>query len=803
MKIAVSWLKDHIKFEESAEEIGKKLTASGLEVEGIECIESIKGGLKGVVVGEVKTCVKHPDADKLSITTVDLGSEELVQIVCGAPNVAAGQKVLVATVGTTLYPTPDENFTIKKAKIRGVESIGMICAEDELGLGKSHDGIMVLDANAKIGTAASDFLNIQSEEVIEIGLTPNRIDAASHFGVARDIQALTGNKLIKIDTQEIEKKGDSPFKLEVSNAEACPRYCGLYIQNVKVQESPEWLKSRLKSIGINPKNNLVDITNYILHDLGQPMHVFDADKIAGGKVNIRLAKENEKLQTLDEVERKLGNEDLVIADGNGKVLCLAGVMGGMESAVTLETKNIFLESAYFSADYVRKSSLNHGLKSDSSYRFERGIDPNTAKIGIQKAFQFIQEMAGGEALGGVQEFYPKKIENFVFDINLDRVLGLIGVEIPTEKVKAILDSLEIKILSEINKNWTIEVPSYRVDVQREADISEELLRIYGFDQVPISKDLSAKFLASNNNGEDESIHTIAEMLASNGFYEIITNSLTKPHYAEWIDGLGNENSVYILNKLSEEHEVMRQSMLFSGLEVLARNFNRKVTNQKIYEFGKTYHKIDGKYIEKKVLSLFLTGNSKEESWIEKEAKVQFNNLAQAVLSILEKSSLKLKNQTKTEKTIFSAGLDFNLKKGKIASLGAVKAQLLEKMDIDQVVFYAEIDLELLISQQNKNLVAEELSKYPEVRRDLSLVIDKNVTFEEIRKATQSIGSQLIKSTNVFDVYVGENLEQGKKSYSVSYILSDTENTLKDEVIDGLMNKLIQLYEKQLGAVIRR
>ncbi len=803
MKIAFSWLKEHIDFKESAEEIGKKLTASGLEVEGIENIETIKGSLEGVFVGEVKSCTKHPDADKLSITTVDVGGHELLHIVCGAPNVAAGQKVLVATVGATLYPSPEENFTIKKAKIRGVESTGMICAEDELGLGKSHDGIMVLNADAVIGTPAAKFLNLLSEEVIEIGLTPNRVDAASHYGVARDIQALTKNILKPIEDFSFETQGTSPFSISISNQQACQRYCGVFIENIEVKESPEWLKSRLKSIGINPKNNIVDITNYILHDVGQPLHAFDASKIHGNKIIVKLAQENDKLITLDDVERSLNKEDLIIADANNTPLCLAGVMGGKESAVTEKTTSIFLESAYFNADFVRKTSLKHGLKSDSSYRFERGTDPNMVKKGLLKACSLIEELTGGNAVGEIIEHYPTAIENFKFEINIQKVLELIGVEIEHNTVKKILNSLDIKILQENGLFWSLEVPSYRIDVQREADIAEEILRIFGFENVPISKNLKAQFLASNNNSKDETIHTVAELLASNGFYEITTNSLTKPQYAEWIEGLGNENSVFILNKLSEEHEVMRQSLLFSGLEVVKRNLNRKVENQKIFEFGKTYHKVGSKYIEKNVLGIWMTGNNNEESWLEKNITIQFHNLSSIVLSILEKTGVDFKNQIKTTASYLSGGLDLNLRKENIAKIGAIKGQLLQKIEIDQVVFYAEIDFDVLLSQINCKLVVEELSKYPEVRRDLSIVLDQNVSFDEVRKLTDTIEKTLIKSINVFDIYSGENLEKGKKSYSVSYILSDSESTLKDSVIDGLMNRLIDAYESKLNAVIRR
>lgn len=802
MKIALSWLKDHIDFKESAEEICKKLTASGLEVEGLEDFELVKGGLKGVVVGEVVTCDPHPDADKLRVTSINIGAEENLPIVCGAPNVAAGQKVVVATVGTTLYPSPEEPFKIKRAKIRGVESLGMLCGSDEIGLGKGIDGILVLDAEIKAGTPAAEIFNLSNEQIIEIGLTPNRADATSHFGVARDVEALTGNK-VKNPEVELSLKGDAPISVSIENETACARYAGLSIKNLKVKESPDWLRNKLKSLGLKPKNNVVDVTNYILHDLGQPMHAFDASKIKGDKVIIKNGFVGTKFQTLDEEKRELKAEDLMICDGENTPLCIAGVMGGLESSVNESTTSIFLESAYFSADSVRKTSLIHGIKTDSSFRFERGTDVNMVLVALKKAAKLIVELCEGEIVGDIAESYPSKVADFEFDVRVEKIQKLIGVEIPETRIIEILNSLDIKTSAIENGVFQVIVPSYRVDVQREADISEEVLRIYGFENVPISKDLSSKFLAQNNNQADELTYGISDYLVANGFYEITTNSLTKPEYADWIDGITNDESVYILNKLSVDHEVMRQSLMFSGLEVIKHNINRKAENLKVFEFGKTYHRIDGEYVERKVLSVWLTGQKSEESWYEKSSKLDFHNLSNAVLGVLEKTGLKFKEQSNTVNKNYSAGLDLNLHQGLLVSLGAIQGKLLSKIDIDQPVFYAEFDYDLVLKQISKKLVAKELSKYPEVRRDLSVVLKKSTSFDEVRKVAQKVENRLITAVNVFDVYEGENLGEDKKSYSVSFTLQDKEKTLKDSVIDKVMNKLIDAFEKNLEAVIRR
>lgn len=803
MKIALSWLKDHINFTESPEEICTKLTASGLEVEGLEEVESIQGGLKGVVVGEVKTCKPHPDADKLKITTVDVGTGELLPIVCGAPNVAAGQKVVVATVGTTLYPSPDEPFKIKKAKIRGVESLGMLCAEDELGLGQSHQGIMTLDAKTKIGTSAAELFKLQSEQIIEIGLTPNRADATSHYGVAREIQALTGHKLKEIQGAGVLVDGNCPIVIGIANTQACPRYAGALIQNVQIKESPEWLKTKLKSIGIAPKNNAVDLTNYILHDLGQPIHAFDADQIKGEKIIVGNLADGTKFTTLDEKERELKPEDLMICDGNSRPLCLGGVLGGLNSGVSKNTTSIFLESAYFSADAVRKSSLVHGIKTDASFRFERGTDPESVLPALQKAIKLLCELTGGEVVGGITDIYPQKIPNFKFDVSISQIQGLIGVEIPESRIKEILSSLEIKIEDQSGDSLSLVVPSYRVDVQRQADVAEEVLRIFGFENVPIDKNLSSKFLASNNNQNEIVTDKIAEVLIGNGFYESITNSLSKPQYTEFIEGLEESQNVQILNKLSEDLGIMRQSLLFSGLEVIKHNINRQHENAKLFEFGKTYHLREGSYVEHKVLGLWVTGNTNSESWYKKTTPSDFLSIATPISLFFERLGIKVTKQEKTAHQQFSSGIDLKARNQVIGSAGQVKQALLEKAGINQPVFYAEFDFEALAAFGTDQLKVETLSKYPEVRRDLSVVLDLSATFEEVQAVARKTEKKLLKKVNVFDTYRGEKLEQGKKSYSVSFVLQDKENTLTDKVIDQVMNKLIQNFERELGAVIRR
>lgn len=800
MKISYNWLKQHIDLSESPEEIAAKLTKAGLEVEGIEEYESIKGGLKGLVIGQVLTCEKHPGADKLSKTTVDVGNGTILPIVCGAPNVAAGQKVVVALVGATLYPASGEPFKISKAKIRGEVSEGMICAEDEIGLGTSHAGIMVLDTSLPLGTPASEYFKIENDFTIEIGLTPNRADAASHLGVARDIKALLKRKLKDIKIEAPKAKG-SKVEIIIENKEACPRYAGLTISNLSVKESPEWLKNRLKAIGLNPINNVVDSTNYILHDLGQPLHAFDLDKVKGNKVIIKTLPKGTEFVTLDGVKRKLSDNDLMICNAEAP-MCIAGVFGGQESGVSEGTKNIFLESAYFSPDFVRKTSQFHGLKTDASFRFERGTDPNMPVTALLKAAQLIVEIAGGEISSEVTDLYPTPVKDFKIETSYSYINRLIGKPLEKSTIKEILTGLNITIESEKEDELKLSVPPYKVDVQRPADIVEEVLRIYGYDNIELSDRLNAAYLADfPEKDKDKLQKLIGSMLAGSGFNEILTNSMTKPVYAEFL-GISAQ-SVEVLNKLSEELGVMRQSLLFSGLEILNYNINRRQKDLKLFEFGKTYFKEEGKYKEYNRLSLFVTGTIQAESWNVVAKEADFYYLNTLVSKILQKLNLADAQQQKTEEKAFAQGVNYVKNNKIIASLGKVQDKALKLADIKQPVYYAEFDADALLKAYKNSIQFRELNKYPEVRRDLSLVLDKSITFEQIRQLALKQEKKLITDINVFDVYEGKNLGEGKKAYAISFILQDFEQTLTDKVIDTTMQKLMNSFEKELGAVIRK
>lgn len=803
MKISLNWVRDFIKLGATSDEITDKLTKSGLEVEGIEAFESIQGGLKGIVIGEVLTCEKHPDADKLSKTTVDIGGE-VVPVVCGAPNVAAGQKVVVATVGATIYPSEGDSFVIKKAKIRGEVSIGMICAEDELGLGQSHDGILVLDTDLPNGTPAATYFEIENDEVIEIGLTPNRADATSHFGVAREIQALFGEKASLPDLSKFKSdKTTGEISLKVEDADACLRYAGLLLEGVQVKSSPDWLKARLKAIGLSPINNIVDITNYVLHGLGQPMHAFDADKITTGNVVIKTLPSGTLFKTLDEVERKLCATDLMICNGD-EPMCIAGVFGGLHSGVTENTQRIFLESAYFNPDSVRKTSLKHGLKTDASFRFERGTDVNMVIPAIQYAALLIKELAGGKITTDIIDNYPQPLEDFKLSVSYKNIDRLIGVSIGNDIIKSILTSLDIKITEEKDGVLQLIVPSYRVDVQREADVIEDILRIYGYDNIPLSEHLGASYLAeAPENDVDHKKKIIGQSLAASGFNEIITNSLTKPVYSETTKGIDASLSVEILNKLSDDLGVMRQSLLHTGLEVLAFNINRKEDLLRLFEFGKEYRKVEGKYKETEKLAIYLTGNKHKESWAVKSDKAAFDGLYGAVLSVFEKLGLTtIKTQPYTG-GIIGEGISFIVNNNEIGFAGLVSKKQLKQVGIKQAVLYAELDLKALFGKKPVILQFEELSKFPKVRRDLSLVLDKKVKYQDIKELAQKIERKLLSEINVFDVYAGEHIEEGKKSYSVSFMLQDVNQTLTDKVIDKTMERLMNAFESELGAIIRK
>ena len=804
MKISLNWLKQYIDISETPEEISKILTDTGLEVEGIEEIESIKGGLKGLVIGEVLTCVQHPNADKLSLTTVDIGTDEPSPIVCGAPNVAAGQKVVVATVGTTLYPSGGDSFTIKKAKIRGEASEGMICAEDEIGLGSSHAGIMVLDTDLPNGTPASKYFNLESDFVIEIGLTPNRADAASHLGVARDLKAALKREIKLPELKEIKSTGkEGGIELSIENTEACPRYSGLTIKGVKVEASPEWLKTKLKAIGINPTNNVVDVTNYVLHSLGQPMHAFDAAAISGNKVVVKTLPEGTKFVTLDEKERKLFATDLMICNATDG-MCIAGVFGGIQSGVSEKTTSVFLESAYFSEDSIRKTAQNHQLKTDASFRYERGTDPNMTMFALKYAAQLIQEVAGGEVVGQIFDIYPNPIEDFRVEVTYGRINQLIGKELPSQLIEDILLGLDIKIENKSSEGFTAVVPPYRVDVQREADIVEEVLRIYGYNNVELQPTLSSSFLSEFPQKDNDSLQLeVSRILSGAGYNEIVTNSLTKHQYAAASEAINSDDDVHILNYLSEELDVMRQTLLFSGLEVVDRNVKRKQNNLKLYEFGTTYHKSGNRYKEFNRLGIFLTGENEAESWLDEKRPVRFHDLSQLVYQLLNKFKLNRLEMADTQSDLWSYGIEITYNKKVIVTFGKVNPKLASLCEVKQEVFYADIDWQALRDNYPLIVDFQPLSKFPEVKRDLSLVIDKSVNFEDIRKLAERNASKLLTKMRVFDVYEGDKIGANEKAYAVSFFLQDQEQTLTDKVIDKTMQRLMTVFEKDLGATIRK
>jgi phenylalanyl-tRNA synthetase beta chain len=759
-----------------------------------------------VVIGEVIECAKHPNADKLSITKVDIGEEELAPIVCGAPNVLKGQKVAVATVGSTLYPHgSNEGFKIKKAKIRGEVSHGMICAEDELGLGASHDGIMVLETALANGTPATKYFNIEDDIVFEIGLTPNRADGTSHIGVARDLKAILGREISWPDVSNFQiDNTSSNIQVRVEDTEGCPRYSGISISNVTIKESPDWLKNKLLSIGQTPINNVVDITNFILHELGQPLHSFDADKIKGNKVIVKTLEKNTQFITLDEKKRKLYETDLMICDENGG-MCIAGVFGGLHSGVTESTSNIFLESAYFSPDYVRKTSLLHGLKTDSAFRFERGTDPLNTVYALKRAAMLIRELGGGEISSEIIDVYPTEIQPFEVQMKYRNIDRLIGKQLPRDTIFKILNDLDIAVEHKTDQGFLVKVPPYRVDVTREADVIEEILRIYGYDNIELSDHVSSEFLAEfPADGPETTRLKASNMLVDNGFYEISTNSLTKPSYAEKTSIFDPEENVEILNKLSEDLGVLRQTLMYSGLEVILHNINRKQFNLKLFEFGTTYKKRNDKtYKEKDRLAIWMTGQNHKESWISKNKSVEFHDLSSAIIKLIQKFTAADYKSNFLEEDIFRYGLSIQVGGKNIARLGLLNESVVKQLEITQDVFYAEVDFEGLLLTAKTGLTVEEISKFPEVKRDLSLVLDKSVTFEQVKEVVEEKEfSGVLKDINVFDYYVGEKLEKDKKAYALSFILQDKTKTLTDKVIDKIMNRLRNKFETKLGAVIR-
>ena len=808
MKISYNWLKQFIKIDWTPEQTAELLTDLGLEVEGIETYQSVKGGLEGVVIGQVLTCIKHPNADKLKLTTVDIGEEIPLPIVCGAPNVAAGQKVPVATIGTTLYSPEGDAWTIKKGKIRGEESYGMICAEDELGLGTSHDGIMVLDETINIGTLASTVFEIENDHVFEIGLTPNRADAMSHLGTARDLKAGLLQKDISL---ELITPSLSAFRIDnrllkidvdVKNKELAPRYCGVTISGLTVEESPTWLQHRLKAIGLTPINNIVDATNYVLHDLGQPLHAFDAVKIKGHKIEVKTVKEGTKFTTLDGIERTLSEEDLMICDAENP-MCIAGVFGGIHSGVSESTTSIFLESAYFDPVSIRKSAKRHGLNTDASFRFERGIDPNITELALKRAALLIQEIAGGEISCDIVDIYPNKIEDFQVRLSFDNAKKLIGEEIPKDIIKRILTSLEIKVNNVTETGLGLTVPAYRNDVQREADIIEEILRVYGYNNIKTTEKLNAS-VSSSSKFEDHRIqNVVGNQLASQGFFEILANSLTTPSYVGLTEHLKDEHNVTLLNPLSYDLSVLRQSFLFSGLEAVSYNLNRKRLDLKLFEFGKTYHDFNGNREEHKHLTLFATGNQNHDSWLTSNKKSDFFYLKGIIYAIMERLGISRIQESPIANDIFNEGLELGLGKMKLVRFGLVKKSILKHFDISQDVVFADFNWDVILNMVKRNKITfKAIAKYPEVRRDFALLIDERVSFKDIHTIANKTERRLLKSVSLFDVYQGKNLPQGKKSYAVSFTLQDENKTLTDKHIDKIMKTLQANFEKELGAELR-
>lgn len=821
MKISLNWLNDYLKTELTANEIAVRLTNCGLEVESVEPFESVAGGLKGLVVGEVKEKQKHPNADKLSTTKVDVGTGELLSIVCGAPNVEAGQKVIVALVGTTVHPVSGEPFEIKKSKIRGELSEGMICAEDEIGLGESHAGIMVLDPSAKVGTPAADFFGIKTDYVFEIGLTPNRADAASHFGVARDLSAVLLTEALQKDLSAEHQPAQLPFAVafgeelpaspitvELKNPEACIRYSGIYITNLEVKASPDWLQQRLRAIGVRPINNVVDVTNYVLHEIGQPLHAFDADTIAGKKVIVQKVAEGTPFVTLDGTERKLTANDLVICDAE-KPMCIAGVFGGLHSGVSEKTKSIFLESACFEPVHVRKTSKHHLLKTDSSFRFERGTDPEITMYALSRAAYLLEEVAGGQISGAPVDLYPAKVEPKEIAFSYAKCETLIGKQIEHAVIRKIITALGMEIVSEGKDALLLSVPAFKVDVTRDADVVEEVLRIYGYNNIPFPDFLRASLSYAPKPDPEKVLETVASHLTANGFYEILNNSLTRVSYYELLSNNNAELNVHLLNPLSSDLGIMRRSLLFGGLETIAYNQNRKNADLRLYEFGKIYEKKENAeakwpYRESERFAMFITGRKEPEGWNTKADAVDFYGMKAMVQQVLERLGLANTAYETLNAPEWAEGLAVLSRKKEIVRLGRVAGNLLKAFGISGEVFYADFDWEAILHQvgSSRGVRFTEVPKFPSVRRDLALVIDKNVTYQSIETLAWQTEKQLLREVNLFDVYEGEKLGADKKSYAISFILQDENATLTDKQIEKIMERLTKVYTEKLGATIR-
>lgn len=815
MKISYNWLKDFIDISAGPDELSEILTNIGLEVEGIEKFEEIKGGLRGIFIGEVLTCQKHPNADKLSLTTVNIGNSEPLRVVCGASNVAAGQKVAVATIGTELF-MGDKSFTIQKTKIRGEESEGMICAEDEIGLGTKHEGIMVLDAEAVPGTPAADYFNIASDTVFEIGLTPNRIDAASHFGVARDLAAyFSCNKpvaLRKVDVEGFKSDNNKMnVKVSIEDTAGCRRFTGVTITGLSVGPSPKWLQNRLKAIGQSTINNVVDATNYVLHELGQPLHAYDADKLYNNEIVVKRLKEGTPFITLDGIERKLSEQDVMVCDGK-QPACIGGVFGGLDSGVTEKTKGIFLEAAYFDPVAVRKTARRHGLNTDASFRFERGVDPQNTLVAMKRAAQLIKELSGGQISSGVIDVYPSPVQPVMVQMLYSHIDRLIGKKIDHSIIKKILHALEIEIVIEEGDKLSVKVPPYRVDVTREADVIEDILRIYGYNNIEFSEKLNASMSYASKPDNEQMVNRVSDYLTHNGFTEIMSNSLTKSDYCNGLTTFPVKSLVPIFNPLSADLNVMRPTLLFGGLEAISRNINYKNPNLRLYEYGRIYAMKEAdvskfeNFIEQPAFGLFLSGNTEEQSWISKESPVNFFQLKAYYLKLLVllgiDPAIFTTNSLEAFSDIFSGGLEYKYNSESIIRAGLLNKKLTKIVDIDCEVFFAEIRWEKLLSLAVDKRSFTELPKYPEVRRDMALLLDGKVQYAQIEKLAFDAGKPLLKKVNLFDYYQGKNIPEGKKSYAVSFFLQDLHKTLTDKEIDRIMGKITDTLVKNLKAELR-
>ncbi len=822
MKISYKWLKEYANVSLPPVEVARILTDCGLEVEAIEEYESVKGGLKGIVIGHVLSTQRHPNADKLTCCKVDVGGGKVLDIVCGAPNVAAGQRVPVATIGTVLFKG-DESFTIKAGKLRGEPSDGMICAEDELGLGDSHAGIMVLNENAVVGSAAAEYFGVDSDTILEVAITPNRADATSHIGVARDLVSAINNREKQHDRVFLSHPSVDEFKIDtnslpitvsIESPDACRRYTGVTISGIQVKASPAWLQDRLKTVGLRPINNIVDITNFVLMETGQPLHAFDAEYVTGNQVIVKKMPAGTKFITLDGVERSLGANDLMICN-ESEPMCIAGVFGGAKSGVTEKTTSIFLESAYFDGTHVRKTSKLHGLKTDASFRFERGADPNMTVYALKRAAMLMKEIAGGIISSEIVDVYPTVIKNIEIEVSYKRINTLIGKQIDKETVKNILTSLEIGILSETEDILLLSVPPFKVDVTREADVVEEILRIYGYNNIDFSDSLKSSLSYSRKPDPEKLQQKLADFLSNNGFNEILTNSLTSSAYYEKSELFSFDQCVKILNPLSSELGVMRQTLLFSGLESISHNLNRRMADLKFYEFGNVYQynlaqaeskDVTRKYSERKKLSVYVTGNQLSESWYMPSRKTDYHFLKSLIFATLRKTGIALHKLSSTDvnQQLFAEGEAFSINTKSLVSIGRLNSAILKQFDIKQDVFYAEINWTTLLREvKPDNVMFSEISRFPEVRRDLALLLNRDVKFVDIETLAYKNGKGILRAVNLFDVYEGEKIEAGKKSYAVSFTMQDDQKTLTDNDIEKLMKRLSDIFEKELGAVIRK